>query len=43
MKREDDHVLRELDFKVIGQWKEGKLKRTWKKQVEEGCMKIGLS
>ena len=32
----DDHVLRRaLDFEVESQMKTGRLKRTWKKQVEE--------
>ena len=40
---EDGHVLRrELDFKAEGQRKNGRLKRTWKKQVEEESVKVGL-
>ena len=42
--REDDDVLRcALDFEVEGQRKEGRLKRTWRKQVEEGSVEIGWS
>ena len=41
--REDSHVLRRaLDFEVEGQRKKGWPKRTWKKQVEEEHVKIGL-
>ena len=41
--REDGHVLkRALDFEVEGQRKKWRLSRTWKKQVEEGSMKVGL-
>ena len=37
------HVLRKaLDFEVGGQRKKGRLKRTWKKQVEEESANIGL-
>ena len=37
------HVLRRaLDFEVEGQRKKGKAKRTWKKQVEEESVKVGL-
>ena len=43
LKREDGHVLRRaLDFKFEGQRKKGRPKRTWKKQVEEESMKVGL-
>ena len=31
-----------LDFAVESQRKKGRLKRTWKKQVEEESMKVGL-
>ena len=32
----DGHVLRRsIDLEVDGHWKEGRLKSTWKKQVEE--------
>ena len=41
--REDGHVLRRaLCFEVKGQRKIGRLKRPWKKQVEEKSEKIGL-
>ena len=37
------HVLRRaLDFEVEGQRKKGRPKRTWRKQVEEGSVKVGL-
>ena len=37
------HVLRRsLDFKVEGHRKKGRPKRTWKKQVEEESVKVGL-
>ena len=43
LRREDGHVLRRsLHFEVEGQRKKGKPKRTWKKQVEEESMKVGL-
>ena len=36
LRREDGHVLRRaLDFEVECQRMKGRLKRTWKKQVEE--------
>ena len=38
------HVLRKaLDIKVEGQRKKGRLKKIWKKQVEEESVKVGLS
>ena len=41
--REDGHVFRTaLYFEVEGQRKKGRPKRTWKKQVEEGSVKVGL-
>ena len=41
--REKGHVLmRELYFEVEGHRKKGRLKRTWKKQVEEESVKVGL-
>ena len=43
LKREDGHVLRALYFSVEGQQKKGRLKRTWKMQVEEESVKAGLS
>ena len=43
LRREDGHVWRRaLDFD-IGQRKKGRLKRTWKKQVDEESVKIDLS
>ena len=42
LRREDILVLRALDFKAYGQRKKGSLKRTWKKQVQEESVKIGL-
>ena len=34
--------MRTLNFEVEGQMKKGRLKRTWKKQVEEESVKVGL-
>ena len=31
-----------LDFEVEGQWKKGRPKRTWKEQVEEESVMVGL-
>ena len=43
LRREDGHVLRRaLDLEVNGQWKKGRLKRTWKNLVEEESVKVGL-
>ena len=43
LRRKDGHVLRRaLDFEVEGLRKKGKPKRTWKKQVEEESVKVGL-
>ena len=43
LKREDGHALRRaLDSEVEGERKKGRPKRTWKKQVEDESMKIGL-
>ena len=43
LRREDGHVLRmALDLEFEGQRMKGRLKRTWKKQVEEESVKIGL-
>ena len=43
LRREDGHVLRRaLHFFVDGQGKNGRLKMTWKKQIEEESVKIGL-
>ena len=44
LRREDGHVLSwASDFKVEGQRKKWRTKRTWKKQVEEESVKVGLS
>ena len=43
LRRENGHVLRRaLDFEVEGQRKKEKLKKTWKQQVEEESVKVGL-
>ena len=43
LRRKDGNVLRRaLDFEVEGQRKKWRLKRTWKKQVEEESVKVGL-
>ena len=43
LRRDDGHVLRGLlDFEVDGQRKKGRPKRTWKKQVDEESVKVGL-
>ena len=43
LRREDGHVLRRaLDFEVEGQTKKGRVRSTWRKQVEEICVKVGL-
>ena len=43
LRRDDDSVLRvALDFEVSGKRKQGRLKKTWKKQVEEETEKICL-
>ena len=43
LRREDGHVLRRaLDLEFVGQMKKGRLKRTWKKQIEEESVKVGL-
>ena len=42
LRREDDQVLRwTLDFEVEGQMMKGRLKRAWKRQVEEESVKVG--
>ena len=44
LRRADGHVLRKaLDIEGEGQRKKWRLMRTWKKQVEEEIMKVGLS
>ena len=43
LRREDGHVLRRaLDFEVEGQRKNWRPNRTWKGQVEEESMRVGL-
>ena len=43
MRREDGHVLRRaLDFEVEGQWKKVRPKMTWKKQIVEESVMVGL-
>ena len=43
LRREEGNVLRRaLDLEVDGRRKRGRPRRTWKKQVEEECMKVGL-
>ena len=43
LRREDGDVLRRaLEFEVEGQRRKGRSKWTWKKQVEEGSVKVGL-
>ena len=43
LRRDDDSVLRvALDLKVSGNRKRGRLKKSWKKQVEEETKKISL-
>ena len=43
LRREDGHVLVwALECEVEGQWKKGRVKMTWKKQVEEESVKVGL-
>ena len=43
LRREDGYVLRRaFDFEVEGQRKKGRQKRTWKKQVEEESVNVGL-
>ena len=41
--RDNGHILRrELHFEAEGEWKKGRLNRTWKKQVEKVIMNVGL-
>ena len=43
LRREDGHILRRaLDFEIKCQRNKGRLKRTWKKLVEEESVKVGL-
>ena len=44
VRREDGHILRwALDIEVEDERKEGRLERTWKKQIEEESVKVGQS
>ena len=42
MMKDGDILRMALDFEVEGQKRKGRLKRTWKRQVEEESMKVGL-
>ena len=43
LRRKDGHVSRRaLDIEVEGQMKNGRLKRKWKRQVKEECVKVGV-
>ena len=43
LRSENGHVLRRtLGFEVEGYEKKGRPRRTWKKQIEEGSVKVGL-
>ena len=43
LSREDGHIMRmAFDFEVECQRKKGRLKRTWKKKVDEKSANIGL-
>ena len=43
LRRENGHILRRvLYFEVEGQRRKGRPKRTWKRQVNEESMKVGL-
>ena len=42
LRRKDGHVLRALDFEVEGLRKKWRLKMTWKRQVDEESVKVGL-
>ena len=43
LRREDGHIIRRaLNVEVEGQMKKKRPKRTWKRQVEEESMKVGL-
>ena len=40
---EDNYVLRRtLGFEVEGQWKKGRPNWSWRKQIEEDCVKVCL-
>ena len=43
LRREDGHIMiRALEFEVECQRKKGRPKMTWKKEVEEESVKVGL-
>ena len=43
LRREGGHAMRRaLNFEFDGQRKKGRPKRTWKKQIEEECVKVDL-
>ena len=43
LRNEDGHVLRRaLDFEVEGQGRKGRPNKTWRMQVEEESVKVGL-
>ena len=43
LRREDGRILRRaLYFEVEGEQKKGRLRRTWKEQVEDESVKAGL-
>ena len=44
LRKEDDDVVRSvLEFNDEGRRKRGRRRRTWRKQVEEKCLKAGLN
>ena len=43
LRRDDGHILRKaLEFEVNGKRKRGRLRKTWKMQVEKGSRSVGL-
>ena len=43
LRRDDNNVLRvALNLEISGKRKQGRLRKTWRKQVEEETEKIGL-
>ena len=43
LRRDDGHVLRKaLEFKVKGKRKRGRLRKTWRSQVEKESKSVGL-
>ena len=43
LRRDDGHILRKaLEFKMMGKRKRGRLKKTWKTQVEKESKSVGL-